>query len=877
MAIGSGLNGSGGGAAGYNNNNSNSNNRGSSNNNSRNNRGTTSGRKKFGKNLNKVLSNTPAAPPVPVITTSGSGSQSLFRGSSSSNNGLLLLSTKSRSISSGLLQPLGSISSSSNNPLSTSSPQTAHDALLLSAAGVPSGEGGGKKMASGPVWGREKQSSSSLENKQLGGADQAVEKKKPAAAEFLVPMKTSVATVRVEQLGEDVKKLNLHKRDSKKPAIPIKPTEENVTDSEEKPSANKKAVVETKKKQPQHQGNDDEMAVYMSKLAKQRAEKIQSEEEARTLQQKEATALRLKELEEKKQLVESKKKQPPQPPPKQNSAARRDASSKKPAIPIKPTEEDVTDSEEKPSANKKAVVETKKKQPQHQGNDDEMAVYMSKLAKQRAEKIQSEEEARTLQQKEATALRLKELEEKKQLVESKKKQPPQPPPKQNSAARRDASKPSSNIVLEPLGKSKKNAVASPKPKTPVVEKNKKLYDPERPYSSLVGGSNTKSKKNDKQNSKDGANKKEENPVLVHLDSLDDHGRRSNVGDNSGGTRMLFDPTSGSMVKASKKGKQQQSPKMSDDTAEKLRHIDKSLRREKKGGGGGRKDDYSAAATTSHFNKDRKAQKQLAMQRIPRTCGVLFKVDKNGNYVNVDRCQAENGYGAHRVPGGRRRNPAARAQLFEEERLLREHQTHVDGNLNAAAEGFSFRNDPGFVQHQTECEAQQQKILEDAWASLVETDEQQQQQQHVEAEEKPTAKKLSVDDDYAAALAMSPSMIGLNFDQNEGSGSIKLPPAFTANTKSDKSSEPSIDFRSFAFADNDAAASNPFGGGLWGNTAGGNDLGALSGWDFTSTTSEKQDGGKTSTSKSSKLNLWGSSVLDSPRKKSSEEQSNEGMG
>ena len=766
MAIGSGLNGSGGGAAGYNNNNSNSNsnNRGSSNNNSRNNRGTTSGRKKFGKNLNKVLSNTPAAPPVPVITTSGSGSQSLFRGSSSSNNGLLLLSTKSRSISSGLLQPLGSISSSSNNPLSTSSPQTAHDALLLSAAGVPSGEGGGKKMASGPVWGREKQSSSSLENKQLGGADQAVEKKKPAAAELLVPLKTSVATVRVEQLGEDVKKLNLHKRDSKKPAIPIKPTEENVTDSEEKPSANKKAVVETKKKQPQHQGNDDEMAVYMSKLAKQRAEKIQSEEEARTLQQKEATALRLKELEEKKQLVESKKKQPPQ-----------------------------------------------------------------------------------------------------------------PPPKQNSAARRDASKPSSNIVLEPLGKSKKNAVASPKPKTPVVEKNKKLYDPERPYSSLVGGSNTKSKKNDKQNSKDGANKKEESPVLVHLDSLDDHGRRSNVGDNSGGTRMLFDPTSGSMVKASKKGKQQQSPKMSDDTAEKLRHIDKSLRREKKGGGGGRKDDYSADATTSHFNKDRKAQKQLAMQRIPRTCGVLFKVDKNGNYVNVDRCQAENGYGAHRVPGGRRRNPAARAQLFEEERLLREHQTHADGNLNAAAEGFSFRNDPGFVQHQTECEAQQQKILEDAWASLVETDEQQQQQQHVEAEEKPTAKKLSVDDDYAAALAMSPSMIGLNFDQNEGSGSIKLPPAFTANTKSDKSSEPSIDFRSFAFADNDAAASNPFGGGLWGNTAGGNDLGALSGWDFTSTTSEKQDGGKTSTSKSSKLNLWGSSVLDSPRKKSSEEQSNEGMG
>jgi len=377
----------------------------------------------------------------------------------------------------------------------------------------------------------------------------------------------------------------------------------------------------------------------------------------------------------------------------------------------------------------------------------------------------------------------------------------------------------------------------------VVEKNKKLYDPDRPYSSLVGGSSSKSKKNDKQSSKDVA-KKEEKPVLVHLDSLDDHGRRNNTGDSGGGPRMLFDPTSGSMVKASKKVKQQ-TPKVSDDTAEKLRHVDKSLR----------------------SNKDRKTQKQLAMQRIPRTCGVLFKVDKNGNYVNVDRCEADNGYGAHRVPGGRIRNPTAYAQLLEEEQLLQEQQAHTDGNLNAAAESFSFRNDPGFVQHQTEFEAQQQKILEDAWASLVETNEQQQ-----EVEEKPKAKS-SVDDDYAAALAMSPSIIGLNFDQNESSDSIMLPPAVKANTKLNKTPEPSIDFPSFSFADSDAVTSNPFGGGLWGNTAGGNELGALSGWDFTSTRSEKQDR-KTSTSK---LNLWGSSILDWPTKKSSDEPSSNGIG
>jgi len=762
MATGSGLIGSGGGAAGYNN-NSNSH-RGSSN--SSRNRGTTagSGRKKFGKNLNKVLSKTPAAPPVPVISTS-SGSQSLFRGSSSSNNGLLLLSTKSKtSGGSGLLQPLGSASSLNNAPsTAASSPKTAHDALLLSAAGVTPGEEGGKKMASGPVWGREKQSAS-LE-KQSGGEQ---EENKPAAA-LLVAKKAPAETVPIQQLGEDVQKLNLSKRDdADKPIAATTATEPKVSaDTAEKPLAPKIAVIETKK-QPQQKSNDDEMAVYMSKLAKQRAEKIQSEEEARTLQQKEAAALRLRELEDKKRLAtESKKKQTP------------------PSSP-----------------------------------------------------------------------------------------PPPPPSKQNPVARRDASKPSSNIVLEPLGKSKKNTVAPPKPKTPVMEKNKKLYDPERPYSSLVGGSNsnTKSnKKSDKQNSsKDGA-KKEDKPVLVHLDSLDDHGRRNNAAESAGGPRMLFDPTSGSMVKASKKVKQQ-SPKVSDDTAEKLRHVDKSLRREKKGGGG-RKDDYAASNTpnSSHANKDRKAQKQLAKQRIPRTCGVLFKVDTDGNYINVDRCEADNGYGAHLVPGGRIRNPTAHAQLLDEERLLHEQQAHAEGNLNAAAESFSFRNDPGFVQHQTEFEARQQKILEDAWASLVETEE----QQHEETEEKPKAKsKSSVDDDYAAALAMSPSMIGLNFDQNDTSDSIMLPPSIKANAKPHNTAEPSVDFQSFGFADNDAATSNPFGGGLWGNTAGGNDLGALSGWDFTSTSSENQDSKPSTTSK---LNLWGSGVLESPRNESPDKPSNDALG
>jgi hypothetical protein len=337
--------------------------------------------------------------------------------------------------------------------------------------------------------------------------------------------------------------------------------------------------------------------------------------------------------------------------------------------------------------------------------------------------------------------------------------------------------------------------------------------------------------------------------------------------------------------------------MSDDTAEKLRHVDKSLRREKKGGGSRSKDDSTTTSTTvtsSQHNKDRRAQQKASQamhQRIPRTCGVLFKLDKNGNYINVDRCEADNGYGAHRVPGGRVRNPVAHAKL-QHNTALSSLSSDGKNKLIATAESYSFRNDPRFVQHQTEFEAQQQKILEDAWASLVETDEQQhdqhrQEHDHAEVEESNksrTAKaKSSIDDEYAAALAMSPSMIGLNFDQNESSDSIMLPPSVKSKTSTSKiiSSEPSIDLPSFAFANNDAASAttssaNPFGAGLWGNAvSGGNDLGALSGWDFTSTSTTSPTEKQNEKAMTSKLNLWGSSVLDSPSKEKIDESS--GLG
>lgn len=250
------------------------------------------------------------------------------------------------------------------------------------------------------------------------------------------------------------------------------------------------------------------------------------------------------------------------------------------------------------------------------------------------------------------------------------------------------------------------------------------------------------------------------------------------------------------------------------------------------------------------------------------------MDKSGNYVNTDGSEPDNGYGSHRVPGGKVKNPGAHAKLLKrEEDQTTENQPTASAPL--ATDGFSFRNDPGFIEHQTNFEAQQQKILEDAWASLVENEDQADNNEVAQAEEEVPASK-SADDEYAAALAISPSMFGLNFDTNDNIDSVMLPPAVQATATS--SAEEPIDLAQFALgaassASGAAQPANPFSsplGGLWGaGTSGGasasTSLGALSGWDATpfgaetdTTTAGQMNG---SSAQSSKLHLWGSSAAD----------------
>jgi len=810
--------------------------------------------KKFGKNLNK-LTKAPAAPPVPVTSSSGGGgSGSSFRGSSSSRNGLLLLSTKSKSsgsksAGSGLLAPLGA-------------PKTAHDALLFSAgAGGQGGGEAGKKSTPAPAWG-------------MG-------EKKPAA-----PSPEKVAEKSAE--GNERAELVLSRRNSLQ---------------QHRPSTNRSTVSEVAEKLERV---DLEAADIPTKISPDYG-KVE-----KPIDRSSTNATQPKEME-------------------------------KPAIVANPPKEkpivEVTPHKEEPVSVAKQVP------PKEEKVKDDQVEYMSKLAKERAEKLRLEEETRMAAQKERAAIRLRELEDKrleerKRQLEEKKKQQ-----QIKSEARKELSKP--QVILEPLGKSKKDASnsSSPKPtsKTQHAEKygGRKLYDPDRPYSSLVGGKTTRtivdnakkleerprgnakkssspaggpgvvhySKQPIVQSSSD--NKKDDPPPPVHMVQLSKLGEldRGGRGGGQSGPRMLFDPSSGSMVavpsrgeeskSSMKKAKQSKGPQKS--PAKRSDEVGKIISRRPsdgvvandsgsdvkilrgKHGKASRKDEPMLFQPKNKKVLDNKArpfvQHQTPRKRIPRTCGVLYKMEKGGNYLNVDGCEPDNGYGAYRLPGGKVKNPGAYAKLLKQQEEENTPSQPINSDAPpAAAEGFSFRNDPGFLQHQTDdFEAQQQKILEDAWASLVENEEPiEEEATEVKEEEEELPVSKSGDDEYAAAMAISSSAFGLNFDPVDNIDSVLLPPAIKA------SAEEPIDLAKFALeaASSVSAAppANPFtplgvsGASLWGtgahsatSTSSYGDLGALTGWVATPFAETDTVGAPGSaglngkSSKASKLHLWGGST------------------
>lgn len=782
--------------------------------------------KKFGKNLNK-LTKAPAAPPVPVISPgSGAGSSSSFRGSSSNRNGLLLLSTKSKSSSGvgggGLLAASGT-------------PKTAHDALLLSAGArdVVS-----TKKQPAHAWGaggaKDKETVSSVD---FRGADYA--------AEVGTGTSNSDSTLDRRDSSLQRQRSSTHRWTEQTSSLDNRGAEKSVLPEQrdsfaggQRPSSDRWTVGDV----TDHVSNISLSKIHTGKDASKDMQLNYRSSTSDILQANENADVR----------------------------------------------------ESKTEATNQNTIDNSK---------DYQAEYMSKLARERAEKLRLEEEARVAAQKERAAMRLRVLEEKR--LEERKRLLIQ------NQERRELSRPSSQVILEPLGKPKKNTstLLPPKPTISAQQVEKKedrrtLYDPDRSFSSLVGGKTVKSNSINNAELPRGSAKqspvhvpamssastdyeKDNSPKPVHmvqlsnLDELDRGGR----GEGQGVQRMLFDPNSGSMIavlsredpKSAKKAKQKATPKGPVDKIV-VESPDSKMVRGKLGKGSSRKEEPISLQQRNKKPLDK--GKQTPRKRVPRTCGVLYKIDKSGNYLNVDESEPDEGYGAHLVPGGKIKNPGAHANVVKQQEV-NDTLTQPKTTSTTATDGFSFRNDPGFLQHQTNFEAQQQKILEDAWASLVENDEPMTVESNEMAKKELPATK-SGDDEYAAALEISPSIIGLNFDSIDTMDSVMLPPAIKVNGSHnhEESIALATNFTLGATSSVNAVQSaNPFvgplggvpGASLWGtsNTGASSsayDLSALTGWNptpfgETDSTLVGSVGLTGSTSQSSKLHLWGSSALD----------------
>jgi hypothetical protein len=152
-------------------------------------------------------------------------------------------------------------------------------------------------------------------------------------------------------------------------------------------------------------------------------------------------------------------------------------------------------------------------------------------------------------------------------------------------------------------------------------------------------------------------------------------------------------------------------------------------------------------------------------------------------------------------------------------------------LNADAPsffGFQIQKDSTFLRQQTDFEAQQQRILEDAWASLEEAEPSHEDEYATETavyQPKSGTKTRKEDDEYAAALSISPRMIGLGSNKEEPFDVSKF--ALAGST----TNLPANRFSSLG------GGSRLLGSSTWGTSGSANtgatlgEIAGLSGWNF----------------------------------------------
>lgn len=309
---------------------------------------------------------------------------------------------------------------------------------------------------------------------------------------------------------------------------------------------------------------------------------------------------------------------------------------------------------------------------------DSQQAYMAKLARERAERRRQEEAARAKDQKEKASQRLRALESKMEA---------------NNGH-------SESVVLEPLGGNNANTAGN---STPLASRTSQrtLYDPNRTYSSLVGGANGGKGANATSGGSIGSREDQQTPQgrgngdlspkpngtpgaysgpVIHLNSYEDRDRGE--APRAAAPRMLFDPKSGSMVAV---------PSREDNP-----RGDKRQRNKRGGGRGKNADDDNNNGNPRGNNKQSKSKngkkssksergknsnKKNAVnpeRKLPRTRGVLYARDDKGNVYCADGCDGDLGYGAHSVHGGRVRNPEAHAKFLEQQQQLYKEQVPPAG-------------------------------------------------------------------------------------------------------------------------------------------------------------------------------------------------------
>jgi hypothetical protein len=311
-------------------------------------------------------------------------------------------------------------------------------------------------------------------------------------------------------------------------------------------------------------------------------------------------------------------------------------------------------------------------------DEDIQGLYMSRRAKERAEKHQTEEEDRISQQKERAHGRLKELEEK--------------------------------LGSDDKGDNARDSATVEQPQ------QRTLYDPNRPFTSKAGGSSARNDKesrlNDVEQPRNGRMmgspsedtrdlNKYNRPPMIQLSSYDDRDRGERG--SSAGPRMLFDPKSGSMVavpsreeatsgrgrkERGKKGrnardKDAKADSRTDNEGSKGVRKGKSRRDEN----GAQQRGKGAADSSSPSKADSKRGRVVTDQKIPRTCGVLYTKDNKGHYYCVDGSDGDLGYGAHSVPGGKTRNPEAFDKYVNEKEAPEEENKPLDNSR----QDFSYKD------------------------------------------------------------------------------------------------------------------------------------------------------------------------------------------